>query len=181
MQINGRNNNSQLCLPNNCNNVNVAKSLTGRFQTLRNNSQQHETTCNNMQQGVQADATCNIQQCSELLANHVPSVWRGFTKADIRTWSYCLRLEDFRLPRTNNVFRDLTPLEDNQIYFLFHQRPTSKPLLPWRIFLKSLSFIFRVVCNSVARGKLVCVWVHVFVWSFLSFKSFKISFINFIF
>ena len=30
------------------------------FQTLRNN----------MQQGVQTDATCNIQQCWELLANN---------------------------------------------------------------------------------------------------------------
>ena len=35
-----------------------------RFQTLRNN----------MQQGVQTDATCNIQQCLELLANNVASV-----------------------------------------------------------------------------------------------------------
>ena len=31
-----------------------------RFQTLRNN----------MQQGVETDATCNIQQCWELLANN---------------------------------------------------------------------------------------------------------------
>ena len=38
------------------------------FQTLRNNSQQHTATCNNMQQqGVQTDATCNIQQCWKLL------------------------------------------------------------------------------------------------------------------
>ena len=35
-----------------------------RFQTLRNN----------MQQGVQTDATCNIQQCWELLVNNVASV-----------------------------------------------------------------------------------------------------------
>ena len=35
-----------------------------RFQTLRNN----------MQQGMQKDATCNIQQCWELLANNVMSV-----------------------------------------------------------------------------------------------------------
>ena len=34
-----------------------------RFQTLRNN----------MQQGVQTDATCNIQQCWELLVNNVAS------------------------------------------------------------------------------------------------------------
>ena len=38
-----------------------------RFQTLRNN----------MQQGVQTDATCNIQQCRELLANNVASVCTG--------------------------------------------------------------------------------------------------------
>ena len=38
-----------------------------RFQTLRNN----------MQQGVQTDATCNIQQCWELLPNNVASVCTG--------------------------------------------------------------------------------------------------------
>ena len=32
------------------------------------------TTRNNMQQGVQSDATCNIQQCWELLVNNVASV-----------------------------------------------------------------------------------------------------------
>ena len=37
------------------------------FQTLRNN----------MQQGVQTDATCNIQQFWELLANNVASVCTG--------------------------------------------------------------------------------------------------------
>ena len=35
------------------------------------------TTRNNMQQGVQTDATCNIQQCWELLANSVASVCTG--------------------------------------------------------------------------------------------------------
>ena len=35
------------------------------------------TTSNNMQQGVQKDATCNIQQCWELLANNVASVCTG--------------------------------------------------------------------------------------------------------
>ena len=38
-----------------------------RFQTLHNN----------MQQGVQTDATCNIQQCWELLASNVASVSTG--------------------------------------------------------------------------------------------------------
>ena len=42
-----------------------------RFQTLHNNTQQHPT---NMQQGVQTDATWNIQQCWELLVNNVASV-----------------------------------------------------------------------------------------------------------
>ena len=42
-----------------------------RFQTLCNNTQ---TTSNNMQQDVQTDATCNIQQCWELLVNNVASV-----------------------------------------------------------------------------------------------------------
>ena len=51
-----------------------------RFQTLRNN----------MQQGVQTDATCNIQQCWELLVNnvafvctqpnHVVGKWRGWSR-----------------------------------------------------------------------------------------------------
>ena len=35
------------------------------------------TTSDNMQQGVQTDATCNIQQCWELLANNVASVCTG--------------------------------------------------------------------------------------------------------
>ena len=42
----------------------------------------YATTSNNMQQGVQTDATCNIQQCWELLANNVESV--------------CTRLKDER-------------------------------------------------------------------------------------
>ena len=33
-----------------------------------------------MQQGVQTDATCNIQQCWELLANNVASVCTGLKK-----------------------------------------------------------------------------------------------------
>ena len=35
------------------------------------------TTPNNMQQGVQRDETCNIQQCRQLLANNVASVGTG--------------------------------------------------------------------------------------------------------
>ena len=36
--------------------------LAQKFHSLPNNSQEHATTCSNMQQGVQTDATCNIQQ-----------------------------------------------------------------------------------------------------------------------
>ena len=45
-----------------------------QFQTLRNNTQQHTTTCNRV---MQTDATCNIQQCWELLADNVASVCTG--------------------------------------------------------------------------------------------------------
>ena len=41
---------------------------------VSNFAQEHATTSNNMQQGVQTDATSNIQQCWELLANNVASV-----------------------------------------------------------------------------------------------------------
>ena len=47
----------------------AAKSLTG-FKLSG-------TTPNNMQQGVQTDATCNRQQCWELLANNVAFVCTG--------------------------------------------------------------------------------------------------------
>ena len=47
----------------------VAKSLTG-FKLC-------PTTPNNKQQGVQTDATCDIQQCWELLANNVVFVCMG--------------------------------------------------------------------------------------------------------
>ena len=44
---------------------------------VRKRVQQLPTTRNNMQQGVQTDATCSIQQCWELLANNVASVCMG--------------------------------------------------------------------------------------------------------
>ena len=50
-----------------------------RFQTLRNNSQQNETTRNNMQQGVQTDATCNIQHCCVRLLGALCSCSLFFT------------------------------------------------------------------------------------------------------
>ena len=50
-----------------------------RFQTLRNNSQQH---ANNMQQGVRRTQTCNTQQCWKLLNNNVASVCTGLCTLD---------------------------------------------------------------------------------------------------
>ena len=50
-----------------------------------NFAQQHATTSNNMQQGVQTDATRNIQQCWEMLVNNVASrlqVATGIAKCD---------------------------------------------------------------------------------------------------
>ena len=44
---------------------------------VSNFAQQHATTSNNMQQGVQTEATCNIQQYWDLLANNVSSVCTG--------------------------------------------------------------------------------------------------------
>ena len=47
-----------------------------RFQTVRDNKQQ----------GVQTDATCNIQQCWELLVNNVASVCtQSYTSAWVNT------------------------------------------------------------------------------------------------
>ena len=52
------------------------KSLTG-FKLCA-------TTSNNMQQGVQSNATCNIQQCWELLANILLRPFaRGFTPNNV--------------------------------------------------------------------------------------------------
>ena len=58
-------NNSQQC----CVRLHEAKSLTG-FKLCATT----RTTSDNMQQGVQTDAICNIQQCREMLANNVASV-----------------------------------------------------------------------------------------------------------
>ena len=57
-------------------NTSVTVSRAGGYQ------EQHATTSNNMQQGVQTDATCNIQQCWELLANNVASVCTGLKSAN---------------------------------------------------------------------------------------------------
>ena len=48
-----------------------------RWESLAEKFDRFQTLPNNMQQGVQTDATCNIQQCWELLANNVASVCTG--------------------------------------------------------------------------------------------------------
>ena len=55
-----------------CVRLHVAKRLTGikLCATTPNNT-------HNIQQGVQTDSTCNIQQCWQLLANNVASVCTG--------------------------------------------------------------------------------------------------------
>ena len=54
---------------------NIASICTGlKVWPVSNFAQQHATTFNNMQQGVQTDAICNIQQCWELLVYNVASV-----------------------------------------------------------------------------------------------------------
>ena len=64
---------SERCWPDNvrtsCVRLQVVDRLTG-FKL-------YATTPNNMQQGVQTDAKCNIQHCWEFLANNVASVCTG--------------------------------------------------------------------------------------------------------
>ena len=51
-----------------------------------------------MQQGVQTDTTCNIQQCWDLLANSVASVCTGLIIRNLQT---ALKLpESFKIPQT---------------------------------------------------------------------------------
>ena len=48
-----------------------------RWELLAEKFDQFQTLRYNMQQGAQTDATCNIQQCWELVANNVASVCTG--------------------------------------------------------------------------------------------------------
>ena len=47
------------------------------WELLAEKFDQFQTLRNNMQQGVQTDATWNIQQCWELVANNVASICTG--------------------------------------------------------------------------------------------------------
>ena len=63
--------------------------------------QQHATTSNNIQQCVQTNATCNIQQCWELLANKVASICTG-----LKVWPVSNFAQ--QLPTTrNNMQQDV--------------------------------------------------------------------------
>ena len=69
-------NNSHHCWTNNVGRLHVAKRSTGfKFWTTT-----PLTTRNNMQQGVQMEATRNIQQCRKLLANIDASVCTGLKR-----------------------------------------------------------------------------------------------------
>ena len=69
-----------------------------RFQTLR--------TPNNMQQGVQTDATCIIQQCWELLARKVLSFCTGL---------YLAKKRKIRVTGLNRLPRDFQPIVCNAL------------------------------------------------------------------
>ena len=59
---------------------------------VSNFAQQHATTSNNMQQGVQTDATCNFQHCRQLLANNVASVCTGLHRVFSFTWPASMQI-----------------------------------------------------------------------------------------
>ena len=67
--------------------TNERLGVVDRFQTLRNNSQEHAKHAG----GVQTDATCNIQQCWELLNDNVPSVCKGLYTLHFSYNKYMLR------------------------------------------------------------------------------------------
>ena len=58
------------------------------WELLAEKFDRFQTLLNNMQQGVQTDATCNIQQCWELLANNVASVCTGLKTSNFLVTHY---------------------------------------------------------------------------------------------
>ena len=58
----------------------TSKCTLQSISPISNSAQQLLTTRNNMQQCMQTDTTCNIQQCWELLANNVAPVCTGLFK-----------------------------------------------------------------------------------------------------
>ena len=79
---------------------------------VSNFAQQHATTSNNIQQGVQTDATCNIQQCWELLANNVASVCTGlnFVYTIVAGFATHCASRDGALHPRSKVWSSTTPL-----------------------------------------------------------------------
>ena len=66
-------------------------ALKNSSKTTCKRMQQLPTTRNNIQLGVQTDATCSIQQCWHLLANNVVSVCTGLN--GIKAMSGCFSWE----------------------------------------------------------------------------------------
>ena len=57
---------------------NIVACCCVRVAVVSKRMQKLPPACYNMQQGVQTDGTCNIQQCWDLLANNVTLFARGF-------------------------------------------------------------------------------------------------------
>ena len=76
--------------------------------TVSNFAQQLPTTHNNMQQGVQTDATCNIQQCWDLLANEGASIYTGI---------YCLFSEAQQLRKKTLQKKKTSTFEKQQAFW----------------------------------------------------------------
>ena len=88
---------------------------------VSNFAQQHATTSNNMQQVVQTDATCNIQQCWELLANNVASVCTPCCMLDVVACC-CAKFE------TGQTFQPTTP---NISFVPWSPKPSATMLDPF--------------------------------------------------
>jgi len=71
LRANGRNNSQHCCAKN-------AACCCVRVAVVYKRMQELPPARYNMQQGVQTDGTCNIQQCWDLLANNVTLFARGF-------------------------------------------------------------------------------------------------------
>ena len=92
--------------------------------------QEHATTSNNMQQGLQTDATCNIQQCWELLADNVASVRTGLKPVYI----------------TGNQRKKSVGYYDRTLLALFQTGWTlSFELLGWTLFLLNYKLVWIVL------------------------------------
>ena len=134
---------------------------------VSNFAQQHATTSNNMQQGVQMDATCNIQQCWELLANNVASICMGpnpfMPCPDLQYTEQPCLLAKFAHTVENQTWKNYSPLQKQEgnwsqnaycnyfwdHYWVRHQVSQSSHLLAiFSLFLVMVPEIF-VLTDSV--------------------------------